>query len=385
MKRTRFERALTVAGVIFLIAAAAVAGSAAELFPALRTRITGPEIAAACAGVVMLGAQLMLPGLWPAREPARAVKDPRRQPRRRVEGRKGMYPATRTLAARLAVGALALLISAAAVVAFTASPAQATGKSSVDFAHDCDGTTIAITSGTYLREYEWTVTLAGEQVWPGEADAQPAPGDSVEVQLPPKPGEIAVDFERSPKGWPKTSEWTHPGGLECGAPTVTLEGGCDQVVLTYSNPTEHYFSGDYRVDDEAGTPDQWSDMEIGQGPHAGELFGDRYQQVDLPPGQSSTVEVGFGELSGEHLVEAVIRRGAEQEWYAPWVELTVDCGQPSPSPTPTSSPAAAAGSAGELPETGSRLPLLAGLAVLLFAAGGVLVWRFRRRIVSFRA
>lgn len=290
-------------------------------------------------------------------------------------------PTALRMAANVVIGVLAVLIGVATTMA---SPAGATNKSSVDFAHDCDGTTIAIASGTFLREYEWTVTLAGEQVWPTEGDAQPAPGDSVEVQLPPDPGEIAVDFAKSPRGWPKTSEWTHPGGLECGAPTVTIEGDCDEAVVTFANPTEHFFSGDYRIDGEDGTPDQWSDMEVSQGPHAGELFGDRYQQADLPPGQSSTVEVGFGEMSGEHLVEAVIRRGAEQEWYAPWVELTVDCGKPSPSPTPTSSPAAAAGSAGELPQTGIRLPVLGGLAALLVAAGAALVWRLRRRIV-FRA
>lgn len=298
-----------------------------------------------------------------------------------------MYPtATMRRGWRYAAAAAALLVGLVALLALTATPARAGTLSTVTFVDDCDGTTITITSGMFLPAYEWTVTVADEPLWPGQDDVQPARGDSVEVLVPARAGEIMVDFAGSPQGWPKQWAWEHPGGDACGTPTVTVDGDCELVVLTFANPTEHYFSGDYRVDGEAGIADQWSEMEIEEGLHAGELFGDRYHEVDLPPGQSQQVELTFDAGTGEHTVEAVIRRGAEQLWYAEWTTVTVDCGQPTPTPTPAPTvPAPAAGDGGELAQTGTSMPLIGGGAAALFGLGGGLYLAARRRRIRFQA
>ncbi|QSB15344.1 helix-hairpin-helix domain-containing protein [Natronosporangium hydrolyticum] len=108
--------------------------------------------------------------------------------------------------------------------------------------------------------------------------------------------------------------------------SIEIDGDCASLSVTFVNTTNFDFFGDVRIDGAAGTSDEWSDALISQGPLAGEVFGDRYEQVALPAGQTTTESVDLPAGSGERLVEAVVRRGPEQEWYVPWQSFTVDCG-----------------------------------------------------------
>lgn len=75
-------------------------------------------------------------------------------------------------------------------------------ESSVSFAPDCDGTVVAVTSGTFYGEYEWTATWADGAV---SASLTVDAGTSAELAtVPADGGEIAVDFAGSPAGWPQT-------------------------------------------------------------------------------------------------------------------------------------------------------------------------------------
>lgn len=169
---------------------------------------------------------------------------------------------------------------------------------------------------------------------------------------------------------------------------ITIDGDCTEVAVTFTNTSGHPFFGDIRVDSEAGEPDEWSDDVIGEGPLEGEKFGDRYRNVDLPAGETVTETLEFEDGSGEHLVEAQVRRGPEQHWLVGWVGHTVDCGEPEPTPsasataTPTEPPADD-GEGGELPETSgvTLLPILVGGGLLAAGTGAGLRWFGRRRRV----
>ena len=89
--------------------------------------------------------------------------------------------------------------------------------------------------------------------------------------------------------------------------------------LTFENPTTHAFAWDYRVDGAPdGTPDQWTDDEISEGPLEGEKFGERYEGVTVVGPGSETVTV-----QATQDIEVILRRGAEQMWYVPWITFEV--------------------------------------------------------------
>ena len=89
--------------------------------------------------------------------------------------------------------------------------------------------------------------------------------------------------------------------------------------LTFENPTDFLFAWDYRVDGAPdGTPDQWTGDEISGGPLEGEDFGERYEGVTVQSSDSETVT-----MQATQNVEVILRRGAEQDWYVPWITFEV--------------------------------------------------------------
>jgi hypothetical protein len=133
-----------------------------------------------------------------------------------------------------AVLALALV----ATLGVLASPAQATGTptppatTTVTFEDDCDGTLVTLNVGTFLDEYEVTITAGGVAVdgWDG---ATVPGGSSHQVTVANDAGLISVDFEDSPGGWPQTWTWGDDGQLPCATPAdVTLTPAeCDALAV----------------------------------------------------------------------------------------------------------------------------------------------------------
>ena len=101
-------------------------------------------------------------------------------------------------------------------------------------------------------------------------------------------------------------------------PYVEWEIDGNEIELIFENPTDFFFAFDYRVDGESGTADQWTGDTISQGPLEGEDFGERYQGVTVAPDESESRTV-----SAFSSVEVILRRGAEQNWYIPWITFNV--------------------------------------------------------------
>lgn len=121
--------------------------------------------------------------------------------------------------------------------------------------------------------------------------------------------------------------------------TVAIDATvCGQATITYTSTNTLPYSGDYRVGDEAGEPDQFSDLEVAEGPFAGALFGPRFHPTPIPAGATVPVVVDLGEDQGggEVTVAAWVNRGPEQKAYAAVVTATVDtdCEPPVETTTP---------------------------------------------------
>jgi hypothetical protein len=120
---------------------------------------------------------------------------------------------------------------------------------------------------------------------------------------------------------------------------------CGAATIVYTNNNTNPFSGDYRVDQEQGFNDEFSNLIVEEGPFAGNVFGERYHPVDLPAGQTVTVALEFEEdqSEGEVSVAAWVNRGPEQNAYAAVVTAAVDtdCEEPvdpTTEPEPTDEP-----------------------------------------------
>lgn len=139
---------------------------------------------------------------------------------------------------------------------------------------------------------------------------------------------------------------------ESEVPSMSSVVSCGQIDMTFNNPTDWFFSFDYKVDSEAGHDDDYSDDLIANGPFAGSLFGQRFNEVDVIANTSQNRTVSFAEDSGTHTVSYRLFRGAENDLYLNWVdkEVSSDCEAPEdcqetesceneePTPTPTPSP-----------------------------------------------
>lgn len=142
---------------------------------------------------------------------------------------------------------------------------------------------------------------------------------------------------------PAPTSTPEPTPIPTDRPSISSVVSCGKVDITYNNPTRFFFSGDYRIDSEQGINDQYTNLVIQNGPHAGKTFGQRFNIVDLPAGQTIIKNILFAEDSGNHLVEYRIFRGAENDWYKDWESVNVesDCEEnetPTPTPEPTQEP-----------------------------------------------
>ena len=93
-----------------------------------------------------------------------------------------------------------------------------------------------------------------------------------------------------------------------------------EVTLEFVNPhTGWPWAWDVRVDGAAGTDDDWTGQTISQGPLSGEDFGQAYDRVSLGPADETVTETVTYQAT--ELVEVIMRRGSEQSWYVPWVQI----------------------------------------------------------------
>ncbi len=112
-------------------------------------------------------------------------------------------------------------------------------------------------------------------------------------------------------------------------PSILVDASaCGQVTLHFYNPTRWEFTFDYRVDN-TGTAvtDELSDIDIVEGPWAGQKVGPVYNPVLIPMMDVAAWNalpdklrheartITFPASSGTHRVDYWLRRGAEQNWY----------------------------------------------------------------------
>lgn len=88
------------------------------------------------------------------------------------------------------------------------------------------------------------------------------------------------------------------------------------IQIDFYNPTTWLVTFDYRVDMEPGEDHEWTNDTIGQGPCAGDLFGQKYNWVELEGGENDSVTV-----SPCYKLDIGHRVGAEQNAYIPWVTI----------------------------------------------------------------
>ena len=92
---------------------------------------------------------------------------------------------------------------------------------------------------------------------------------------------------------------------------------CGTAVITWENPTEWKFFGDYRIGDEQGTPaDPELPATIPEGPLAGEPYGPTYHLTDVPAGETVTETVTVPDGTEPVTVSAWIKRGPENHSYS---------------------------------------------------------------------
>ncbi|MDN5861045.1 MAG: hypothetical protein L0H84_20765 [Pseudonocardia sp.] len=115
---------------------------------------------------------------------------------------------------------------------------------------------------------------------------------------------------------------------------------CGQATITYTSTNTLPYSGDYRVGDEPGFRDAVTDLEVKEGPFAGQLFGPRFHPVPVPAGATVPVLVELGEDQGGGQVEvaAWVNRGPEQKAHAATVTVVVDTDCEPPVTTPPATP-----------------------------------------------
>lgn len=111
---------------------------------------------------------------------------------------------------------------------------------------------------------------------------------------------------------------------------------CGQATIVYTSNNTLPYVGDYRVGADTGTEDEFSLLEVAEGPFAGELFGLVYNAVPIPAGDEVSVQVELDEDQGGGQVDiaAWVNRGPEQKAYAATVTAVVDTDCAAPDDTP---------------------------------------------------
>jgi hypothetical protein len=109
--------------------------------------------------------------------------------------------------------------------------------------------------------------------------------------------------------------------------------------VTFDNPTEWTFWGDYKVGDETGEPDAATGGTIAEGPLVGQEFGEVYHSTEVPAGESVSVDI---EVTGDEPVDvsAWAKRGPEQRSFSEAAPVSVTpCEQEPTEPPVTTDPA----------------------------------------------
>lgn len=117
---------------------------------------------------------------------------------------------------------------------------------------------------------------------------------------------------------------------------------CGTATVTWSNPTEWTFFGDYKlVGEGGGESDDVTGQTIGEGPLAGQPFGKVYHQTEIPAGETVSVPLEFDEDAhdGQVKVMAWVKRGPEQRSFsAGEAVVDTDCAAPvEPTEPPVTS------------------------------------------------
>ena len=125
--------------------------------------------------------------------------------------------------------------------------------------------------------------------------------------------------------------------------TLTENDKCGTFTVTWDNPTQWTFFGDYEMGQQDGQADAVTGEKISEGPLAGESFGKTYNQTPVPAGESVTEKIELPPKyagKGEVTIKAWIKRGPEQHSFSKAEPITItacepDTTEPTPTPPPT--------------------------------------------------
>jgi hypothetical protein len=242
-----------------------------------------------------------------------------------------------SLPRRLLAGVAGLMVGLGTVL-FTA-PAQAQlspGENAATFISVCEGTYVNLITPPDSFDPAWSIKAESANFWP-PSDPMPGPGGSVMVFVPNDAGPIEVDFDGSAgDDWPAPHMWEQPDG--CAdlpapghtAPTCEAAGG-----ITIPGPPAEAV-GEFGTDH----------------------MSYRLNGEPVEPGSTHSADPGSHEVQlviGDENIKMVVRT---------W---TVNLDVPN---CPN----------GALAETGARLVLMGGGALVLLTLGGGLYLMARRQI-----
>lgn len=131
-----------------------------------------------------------------------------------------------------------------------------------------------------------------------------------------------------------------PAAAEEGTSVAIVSDECGTATVTYTNPTEFEFVGDYQIGSEGGQADAVTGETIAEGPLAGEKWGNVFHPTPVAPGDATTVDVEVpadtADVNGDGVitVRAWIDRGPEQHWFAPPVHTEVELCEPETTTSP---------------------------------------------------
>lgn len=127
-------------------------------------------------------------------------------------------------------------------------------------------------------------------------------------------------------------------------PSMSAEAKCGKIELHFKNPTKFDQWFDYRVDNEAGSNDFWTNYKgtgiIESGIHAGKPYGQIFNLTKVNKYSNKTQTILFDEDSGDHTVEYRLWRGPETDWYLDWksIQTTSDCEENEEDPEDPTDP-----------------------------------------------
>ncbi|MCP2255828.1 hypothetical protein LY13_004610 [Prauserella aidingensis] len=138
------------------------------------------------------------------------------------------------------------------------------------------------------------------------------------------------------------------GVFLCVSPAAADEGTsvtigseeCGIATVTFSNPTDFKFFGDFQIGSESGTADDVTGDTIEEGPLENETWGNVFHLTPIAAGSEETVTVEVPvdtpDVNGDGVitVRAWIDRGPEQHFFAPAQSVDVDLCEPESTTPP---------------------------------------------------